>query len=92
MSVYQSYGRIIDFVFQHDAPVEVANDCVDRFLMTEEVSLLTEKRGIRNDYHMTRLQWHDVFAQGLGRDFTCLADCNCFDDQFLNLIFIHYGK
>ncbi|HRU07001.1 MAG TPA: hypothetical protein P5137_14640, partial [Candidatus Brocadiia bacterium] len=38
VSVYQSYGRIIDFVYAHDAPVEVAQGCVDCFLMTEEIS------------------------------------------------------
>lgn len=29
LSVYQSYGRIMDFVYSHDAPVEVVNDCID---------------------------------------------------------------
>ena len=48
LSVYRSYGRVIDMVYEHDAPVEVAQACVDRFLMGEAISLLTQPRGVRN--------------------------------------------
>ena len=59
LSVYQSYGRIMDFVYAHDAPVDVVTDCIDSFLMTEVVSILTQRRGARSDYHMLRGQWHE---------------------------------
>ena len=83
---------MIDFIFEHDAPVEVALACVDCFLMTEEVSLLTQERGVRNDYHMLRNQWHEAFQTGLGKDFACLCDSVCFDDDHMNLFTMHYGR
>lgn len=91
-SVYQSYGRIINFVFGHDDPVDVALASVDCFLMTEAVSLLTQPRGVRNDYHMLRGQWHAVCAEGLGPAFTCRCDSICYTDEYLNLFTLHYGR
>lgn len=92
LSIYQSYARMIDFAFQHDAPVEVAQNCVDRFLMTETVSLLTQPRGERNDYHMLRSQWLDLFEQILAPDFTRLCDSSCYEDEYFGLFTIHYGR
>jgi len=92
VSVYQSYGRLIDFVFSHDAPIEVAQACVDRFLMTEAVSLLTQRRGERNDYHMLRTQWHALFEQTLAPEFTCRCDSPCYADEYFSLFTMHYGR
>ena len=92
ISLYQSYGRMIDFVFSHDAPIKVAQACVDRFLMTEAVSLLTERRGDRNDYHMLRTQWHGLFEQTLAPEFPCLCDSPCYADEYFSLFTIHYGR
>ncbi|MDD5678433.1 MAG: methyltransferase domain-containing protein [Kiritimatiellae bacterium] len=92
VSVYQSYGRLIDFVFSHDAPIEMAQACVDRFLMTEAVSFLTQRRGERNDYHMLRTQWHTLFEQTLAPEFICLCDSPCYADEHFTLFTIHYGK
>jgi len=92
ISVYQSYGRIIDFVYSHDAPVELAQACVDRFVMTEAVSLLTQRRGERNDYHLLHMQWHGLFEQTLAPEFLCLGDSPCYADEYLSLFMIHYGK
>jgi SAM-dependent methyltransferase len=92
LSVYQSYGRIMDFVFAHDAPVEVVTDCIDSFLMTEVVSILTEPRGVRSDYHMLRSQWHDCFRQGLGPEFGLASDSSCYADEYMTLFTLHYGR
>jgi SAM-dependent methyltransferase len=92
LSVYQSYGRIMDFVYAHDAPVEVVTDCIDSFLMTEVVSLLTEPRGVRSDYHMLRTQWHDCFRQGLGAEFSLQSDSSCYADEYMSLFTMHYGR
>lgn len=92
ISLYQSYGRMIDFVFAHDAPIEVAQACVDRFLMNEAVSLLTQRRGERNDYHMLCTQWHVLLEQVLGPEFLCLCECPCHADENFSLFMIHYGK
>lgn len=91
-SVYQSYGRIINFVFAHDAPVDVALASVDCFLMTEAVSLLTQPRGVRNDYHMLRGQWQALFTEELGPAFACGCDSICYSDEYLNLFTMHYGR
>mgnify|MGYP000887308582 CR=1 FL=1 len=65
VSVYQSYGPLIDSIFAHDAPVVVTQSCVDNFVMAEVISFLTQPRGERNDYHMLRGQWARVFAENL---------------------------
>lgn len=91
-SVYQSYGRIIDFVFQHDAPIQTAEMCVDCFLMTELVSLMTELRGKRNDYHMLRRQWHELFQTVFNGDLVPMAETTPFGDEHMDLYMIHYGR
>lgn len=91
-SVYQSYGRIINFVFEHDTAVETAQNCVDCFLMTELVSLMTEPRGARNDYHATRHQWRRTFSEALGREFRPRAETTTFSDEFLDLFMAHYRR
>jgi len=91
-SVYQTYGRLIDAVFAHDAPVELANACVDRFLMPEEVSLLTQPRGERTDYHMLRTQWHELFRRALGDEYSCWCDATAYADDFVELFTLHYGR
>ncbi len=92
LSLYQSYGRIIDFVFSHDAPVDVAVGCVDSFLMAELVSLLTEPRGVRTDYHMLKTQWTDLFRSSLGQEFTIRSDTSCYSDDHVSLFTLHYGR
>lgn len=92
LSVYQSYGRIIDFVLSHDAPFDVAAGCVDCFLMTELVSLMTEPRTVRTEYHMLRNQWNELFGDALGADFTMLCDSTCYADEYVELFTMHYGR
>lgn len=92
LSLYQSYGRIIDFVFSHDAPVDVAVGCVDSFLMAELVSLLTEPRGTRTDYHMLKSQWTDLFRSSLEPEFTLRSDSSCYADDHISLFSLHYGR
>ncbi|MEI6292049.1 MAG: class I SAM-dependent methyltransferase [Methanomicrobiales archaeon] len=92
LSVYQSYGRIIDFVYAHDAPVDVVTDCVDSLLMTELVSLMTQQRGVRNDYHMLRNQWNDLFKSQLGPEFTIRCDSTAYADEYIALFTMHYGR
>jgi SAM-dependent methyltransferase len=91
-SVYQSYGRIIDFVFAHDAQIDVVTDCVDSFLMTEVVSILTQPRGERTDYHMLRSQWNDLFKTVLGPEFVLQCDSACYADEYMALFTMHYGR
>jgi SAM-dependent methyltransferase len=92
LSVYQSYGALMDFVFAHDAPIELALSSIDRFLMSEAIYFFTEARGKRTDYHMHRTQWHQVFMDGLGEDFSCLCDSICYGDENIGLFTMIYGK
>lgn len=92
LSVYQSYGRIIDFIFSHDAEVEIAISCVDKFLMSELVSLLTEERGVRTDYHMLRTEWHQIFRNVLAPEFSLRSDSNAYADEYTGLFTLHYGR
>jgi SAM-dependent methyltransferase len=92
LSVYQSYGRIMDFVYAHDAPVEIVTDCIDSFLMTEVVSLLTQPRGERTEYHMLRSQWHDLFRECLSPEFSLCSDSTCYADEYITLFTLHYGR
>lgn len=92
LAVYQSYGRIFDRIYAHDAPVEVVNECIDMFLMTEVVSILTEPRGERSDYHMLRSQWNGLFSEVLGPEFVPLCDAACYEDEYMALLAMHYGR
>jgi SAM-dependent methyltransferase len=92
VSLYQVYGGIIKLVMDHPAPQEVIEACIDRFLVGELVSLLTQPRGIRSDYHMLRRQWHQLFMDGLGADFECLGDITCWSDSEIDLFLLHYGR
>lgn len=65
VSVYPSYGPLIDAIFVRDAPVAVSQGCVDNFVMAEVISFLTEPRGRCNDYPMRRDQWAQIFSANL---------------------------
>jgi hypothetical protein len=79
-------------VFAHDAPVDLVLACVDRFLMIEKISFLTQPRGARTDYHMLESQWVELLDSTLSPDFTCLCDSTCYADEYINLFIMHYGR
>jgi len=90
LSVYQSYGGMIDTIFAHDAPVEDALACVDLFLLAEVVSLLTQARGVRTEYHMSPQQWQTLFEIHAG---AALAGTeNCLSGGGFELFGQHYRK
>lgn len=91
-SLYQTYGRMMDFVFAHDAPVDVVLTCIDNFWMTELVSFLTQPRGVRTDYHMLRSEWMALFEETLTPEFSRLSDSTCWGDEYLELFSMHYGR
>ena len=92
LSVYQLYGRVIDWVFSHDAPMKLAIATVDNFLMAEAVTMLSLPRGQRTDYHALRHQWHALFRDGLGPRFSCLGDVTTLAEDYLDLFTMHYGR
>ena len=82
----------MDFVYAYDAAVDVVTDCIDSFLMTEVVSILTQPRGKRSDYHMLRSQWHDLFRAVLAPEFSLHSDSACYADEYMTLFTMHYGR
>jgi SAM-dependent methyltransferase len=92
LSAYQAYGRMIQFVFSHDAPVDVAVHCVDNFLMTELVSILTQPRGRRTDYHMLQKQWFELLDQVLAPEFALGGYHVCHADEGVNFFMAHYAR
>ncbi len=92
LSVYQSYGRIFDDIFAHDGPLDVVTASIDAFLMTEVVSILTEPRGERSDYHMLQCQWNRLLAEVLSPEFVLLCDSVCHADDHVSLFTLHYGR
>lgn len=75
LSVYQAYGGIIDSIFAHDAPLDVALGCVDLFILAEVVSLLSQPRGERTEYHMTTAQWRRLFEEEAGCRMAAVETC-----------------
>jgi len=59
---------------------------------SEAIYFFTEPRGKRSDYHMLRSQWHLVFREGLGNDFSCLCDSICYADENMALFTMIYTK
>ena len=92
LGVFQLYGRVIDWVFSHEGPVDLAIAAVDNFLMAEVVTMLTLPRGERTDYHALRSQWHDLFRNGFGPEFTCLGDTTTLAEDYIDLFTMHYGR
>ncbi|EKD52454.1 MAG: methyltransferase type 11 [uncultured bacterium] len=92
VSMYQAFGGGAALVLAHDAPKEVQQMSVDYFLMTEAISLMTQPRGLRSDYHMLRSQWHELFAQTLGERFKCQNEETCYSDGKVEFYGLHYGS
>ena len=85
-------NNLYHIIFVNDAPLELAVSSINRFLMSEVIYFFTEPRGKRTDYHMLRSQWHEVFRDGLGREFTCLCDSTTYGDENLALFTMIYGR
>lgn len=91
VSVYQSYGPLIDAIFAHDAPITVSQGCVDNFVMAEVISFLTQRRGRRNDYHMQRGQWAEIFSQNLAGHL-CRGETTVLSSEGCEFFACHWGK
>jgi SAM-dependent methyltransferase len=90
-SVYQTSGQSLEYIFEQDAPIEVQRACADIFVMSETISLLSEPRGKRTEYHMKRKQWHELLETIGSPEMTCLGEMTCFSDEYCELFALHYG-
>ena len=71
---------------------DVQQACADIFVMSETVSLLTEPRGTRTEYHMRRKQWHELLESVCPPEMTCLGETTCYRDEHCELVALHYGR
>lgn len=92
VSVYQAYGQVIELVRSYEAPPEVIMNCVDCFWMSELISILSEPRGVRSDYHMLRYQWIDLCRSVMGQEFTLLSEATPFAERYVSLFSLHFGR
>jgi SAM-dependent methyltransferase len=90
-SAYQIFGRGIQWVFAEEAPDDVRRACADTFLMTEAISILTEPRGRRTEYHMLRHQWRSLLEEAL-RGFHCACESTCYADEYVEQFMMHYAR
>jgi SAM-dependent methyltransferase len=90
-SIYQTFGQSLEYIFAREAPEEVQRACADIFVMSETISLLTQPRGERTEYHMPRKQWHDLLTSACP-EMTCLGEITCYSDEYCELVALHYGR
>lgn len=91
-SAYQVFGRALQFIFSQDAPADVQRQCADIFLMTEAISILSQPRGQRTEYHMLRSQWRALLDEALGEEFCCVCDSTCYADPYVEQVMMHYSR
>jgi hypothetical protein len=92
VSLYQVYGGGAEFVLSAGAAPEASEVSVERFLFAEVVSMLTQPRGVRSEYHMLRGQWMGVLEEGLGAAFQLRADDTLHSDGRVEMFMLHLGK
>jgi SAM-dependent methyltransferase len=90
-SVYQVFGRGVQWVMEQQAPSEVQRACADTFLMTEAISILSQPRGERTEYHMLRDEWKQLLDEGL-ESFERVCEATCYADEYVEQFMLHYAR
>jgi len=90
-SVYQVFGRGVQWVMEQPAPADVQRACADTFLMTEAISILSQPRGERTEYHMLRGEWKELLDEGL-TGFECVCEATCYADEYVEQFMFHYAR
>lgn len=91
-SVHETYGWMLAQVLGPGAPDDVARESADQFVAPELVSLLTEPRGVRSEYHMRRDRWLDLLADTLGPDHRPLGARTLVQTPHADLFALHLGR
>lgn len=89
-SVFQWLGHSLSQIMESSTTPTVKMSCADLFIMTKAVSLLTEPRGQRTEYHMLREQWHELMADLPGSRSQCLGTRTCYHDDHCELFALHF--
>jgi SAM-dependent methyltransferase len=90
-SVHQTYGWMLAQVLGSGTP-DVALESADHFVAPELVSLLTQPRGARSEYHMRRERWIDLLAEALGPEHRPLGTRTALQTPHADLFALHVGR
>ncbi len=91
-SVHETYGWLLAQVLGPGAPDDTARESADRFVAPELVSLLTEPRGVRSEYHMPRAAWMELLEGALGPDIRPLGVRTALATGHGDLFALHMGR
>jgi SAM-dependent methyltransferase len=91
-SIHQTYGWMLAQVLGPGSPDEVARESADRFVAPELVSLLTQPRGARSEYHMRRERWLELLDEALGPDIRPLGTRTALATPHTDLFALHLGR
>ncbi len=91
-SVHQTYGWMLAQILGPETPDAVARESADQFVAPELVSLLTQPRGARSEYHMRRERWLDLLADAMGPDIRPLGTRAALSTPHADLFALHVGR
>ena len=91
-SVHQTYGWMLAQILGPAAPDEVARESADQFVAPELVSLLTQPRGSRSEYHMRRERWLSLLSEAMGPDIRPLGTRTALSTPHADLFALHVGR
>jgi SAM-dependent methyltransferase len=91
-SVHETYGWLLAQVLGPGTPDDAARETADRFVAPELVSLLTEPRGVRSEYHMPRGAWMELLEEALGPDIRPLGVRTVLATGHGDLFALHMGR
>ena len=91
-SVHQTYGWMLAQILGPSTPDEVARESADEFVAPELVSLLTEPRGVRSEYHMRRERWLALLAEAMGPEIRPLGTRTALSTPHADLFALHVGR
>lgn len=91
-SVHQTYGWMLAQVLGDGPGDAVARESADRFVAPELVSLLTQPRGLRSEYHMRRERWTQLLDEALGPGIRPLGVRTVLASAHTDLFALHFGR
>ncbi len=74
------------------APDDVARESADQFVAPELVSLLTQPRGARSEYHMRRERWLTLLSDSMGPHIRPLGTRTLLATPHADLFAMHLGR
>lgn len=91
-SVHQTYGWMLAQILGPGPADDVARESADQFVAPELVSLLTQPRGMRSEYHMRRDRWIALLSEALGPEIRPLGTRAVLSSEHADLLALHMGR